>query len=454
MYGRSSAEEQNSFLDNLSDLENMVTEDSLLSPMDFLFLSQVNDNLNKPKRSRSSSNLVGSSPKPRTSRKSNSSTNLVAAGKPKVIKTKNKIKVESNVSVVSDEAGPGPKLKRSYSTASLKRSANTSAEGLRRSSSTGTLGAKKSRSSKNIIDGENELNGYNENSYVNPNSFNESTNLVKCSAVIAKERRRERNKVLARKTRVKKKKEMETLRDQVFQLQKENERLKNIVKHKLPPDTSSQVLVSCNSQLPDNVLSAVQVVLSRIDNIEMNFGTKLQQHQKAFIISNGVAADNQIVYASKGFLELTGYDMHQVLGKNCRFLQGPETDMEEVAYIKQAISDSQEVRTIIRNYKQNGTPFWNLLQISPLRDMHGNVSLIIATLVEVNLPSKNLLATLRARVNDNDNNNEKEEICDVLNLFEEGFKNNETSHLSSASDSVSVTSSDNNNGHSDESVTE
>jgi len=450
-YGRSSTEEHNSFLDNLSDLENMVTDDALLSPMDFLFLSQVNDNLNKPKRSRSSSNLVGSSPKPRANRKSNSSLNFVAAGKPKAIKTKSKIKLESNVSVVSDEPDPGPKLKRSYSTASLKRSSNTSTEGLKKSSSTGTfLGAKKVRSCSNIIDAEGGLNGDHENSYVDPNSLNESENLVKCSAVIAKERRRERNKVLARKTRVKKKREMETLRDQVCQLQKENERLKNIVKTKLPPVTSSQVLVSCNSQLPDNVLSAVQVLLSRLESIEMNFGTKLQQHQKAFIISNGVASDNQIVYASKGFLELTGYEMHQVLGKNCRFLQGPETDMEEVAYIKQAIHDSQEVRTIIRNYKHNGTPFWNLLQISPLRDIHGNVSLIIATLVEVSLPSKNLLATLRTRVNDN--NNDKE-TYDVSNLFKEGFENNETSHVSSASDSVSVTSSDN-NGNSDESVTE
>ena len=171
----------------------------------------------------------------------------------------------------------------------------------------------------------------------------------------------------------------------------------------------------------------------------------------SFVITDPSFLDNPIVYASEGFCYLTGYNKEEIENRNCRFLQGPETDMEEVAYIKQAISDSQEVRTIIRNYKQNGTPFWNLLQISPLRDIHGNVSLIIATLVEVSLPSKNLLATLRTRVNDN--NNDKE-TYDVSNLFKEGFKNNETSHVSSASDSVSVTSSDNNNGNSDESVTE
>jgi len=335
---------------------------------------------------------------------------------------------------VSDEAVP--KLKRSYSSASIKKSHQTSVEGLRRIASAGTLPLKKSKPSNNDIENEHA------NSYIDSGNGDS-----KSIAVVAKERRRERNKVLARKTRVKKKREMETLRDQVCQLQKENDRLKTMVKTKLPSAVSNQVLVTCNIQLPENVMSAVQTLLSRLENIETSFGTKLQQHQRAFVISNSAVDDNPLVYVSKGFLDLTGYEAHQVLGRNCRFLQGPDTDMNEVARIRQALNDSQEIRTIIRNYKQNGTPFWNLLQISPLQDMKGNTTLMIATLVEVSLSSKTAVSLLRSR--HHSQKDDFEDGVDVTNLFAEYNNHGGPAHVSS--DSVS-TSSENNNNHSDESV--
>ena len=55
--------------------------------------------------------------------------------------------------------------------------------------------------------------------------------------------------------------------------------------------------------------------------------------ERSFCVTNATAADHPIVYASPGFMKLTGYDMHDILGHNCRLLQGEDTDMNEVNII-------------------------------------------------------------------------------------------------------------------------
>jgi len=96
--------------------------------------------------------------------------------------------------------------------------------------------------------------------------------------------------------------------------------------------------------------------------------------------------------------------------------------MKKVANIRQALHDSQEIRTIIRNYKQNGTPFWNLLQISPLHDFNGTTTLMIATLVEVSLSSKTAVSILRSRLH-HSQKDDFEDGIDVSNLFAEDYNN-------------------------------
>ena len=72
-----------------------------------------------------------------------------------------------------------------------------------------------------------------------------------------------------------------------------------------------------------------------------------------------LAPDNPIVFVSQGFLELTGYKMDDVLGRNCRFLQGPGTDQRTVDVIRKGISAGDDVAVCLLNYKADGTPFWN-----------------------------------------------------------------------------------------------
>jgi PAS domain S-box-containing protein len=84
--------------------------------------------------------------------------------------------------------------------------------------------------------------------------------------------------------------------------------------------------------------------------------------------------DNPLVYANEQFRELTGYDEEEFLGRNCRFLQGEKTDPGVVATIRQAVDAQEPITEVIRNYRKDGTPFWNQLTISTVTDETGEVT--------------------------------------------------------------------------------
>jgi PAS domain S-box-containing protein len=84
--------------------------------------------------------------------------------------------------------------------------------------------------------------------------------------------------------------------------------------------------------------------------------------------------DNPMVYANDQFCELTGYERDEILGRNCRFMQGPESDPETVEEIRQGIESHEPVSVILRNYRKDGTQFWNKLDIAPVRDDSGELT--------------------------------------------------------------------------------
>lgn len=83
--------------------------------------------------------------------------------------------------------------------------------------------------------------------------------------------------------------------------------------------------------------------------------------------------DHPIVYANDGFLEMTGYDREDVLGRNCRFLQGPDTDEQTRTELREALHAHQQVSVEILNYRKSGEPFWNELEIVPVTE-YGSIS--------------------------------------------------------------------------------
>jgi PAS domain S-box-containing protein len=90
-------------------------------------------------------------------------------------------------------------------------------------------------------------------------------------------------------------------------------------------------------------------------------------------ISDPAQADNPMIYVNDAFVEMTGYPREEALGDNCRFLQGEHTDPEQVARIRKAIDAQEPIAIDIRNYRRDGTEFWNHLEIAPVRDSDGAV---------------------------------------------------------------------------------
>lgn len=82
-----------------------------------------------------------------------------------------------------------------------------------------------------------------------------------------------------------------------------------------------------------------------------------------FCLTDPSMADNPIVYASDGFVGVTGYSRSEVLPRNCRFLQGSYTDKSAVRRLKASIDAKEETVELLLNYKKTGEPFWNLLYV-------------------------------------------------------------------------------------------
>ena len=91
----------------------------------------------------------------------------------------------------------------------------------------------------------------------------------------------------------------------------------------------------------------------------------------AFTITDPRQPDDPLVFVNPAFERTTGYTREEALGRNCRFLQGPDTDPESVRRIREALRDGQHLAVTLLNYRKDGTAFWNELSLSPVYDAHG-----------------------------------------------------------------------------------
>ena len=120
-----------------------------------------------------------------------------------------------------------------------------------------------------------------------------------------------------------------------------------------------------------------------LPRVALDLATTVERIQSNFVIADPTLPDCPIVFASDAFLELSGYRREEVLGRNCRFLQGPDTDRSTVAVLKKAIQEGREVTVRLLNYKKDGTPFWNMLTVAPIRDVLGNPRFLVGVQVDV-----------------------------------------------------------------------
>ena len=91
------------------------------------------------------------------------------------------------------------------------------------------------------------------------------------------------------------------------------------------------------------------------------------------VLTDPHKADDPLVYANRAFLRLTGYPEEEVLGRNCRFLQGEATDPAAILVLSNAVHDNTEAQVDLWNYRKDGTAFWNTMFIGPVFDREGNL---------------------------------------------------------------------------------
>ncbi|QNG45366.1 GAF domain-containing hybrid sensor histidine kinase/response regulator [Sphingobium yanoikuyae] len=108
------------------------------------------------------------------------------------------------------------------------------------------------------------------------------------------------------------------------------------------------------------------------------------------IITNPRLHDNPVVFANDSFCRLTGYERDEILGRNCRFLQGSETDPTDVQAIHDAVEAVRPIEIDIRNYRKCGEPFWNRLLLAPVFDGAGKLAYFFASQVDVTLERERL----------------------------------------------------------------
>jgi PAS domain S-box-containing protein len=113
------------------------------------------------------------------------------------------------------------------------------------------------------------------------------------------------------------------------------------------------------------------------------FAVAVRATRTAMVITDARQADHPIAFVNDAFCRMTGYARAGVLGRNCRFLQGSDTDPATVAAVRAAIGAGERVETEILNYRANGEVFWNRLLISPVHDADGGLTHFISNQVDV-----------------------------------------------------------------------
>jgi PAS domain S-box-containing protein len=120
----------------------------------------------------------------------------------------------------------------------------------------------------------------------------------------------------------------------------------------------------------------------------------IQHSPIATVVSDPKLADNPIVAVNAAFLELTGYAEDEVIGRNCRFLRGPDTENSQTAKLREAIFERRPTLAELINYRKDGSRFRNAVMVAPLYDDDGVVEYFVGSQIAVKADEESI-ATVR-----------------------------------------------------------
>ncbi|KAG6601409.1 Protein TWIN LOV 1, partial [Cucurbita argyrosperma subsp. sororia] len=132
-----------------------------------------------------------------------------------------------------------------------------------------------------------------------------------------------------------------------------------------------------HSEVTGRLVCERRCSVPRVGILCSSLNTSLNRIKQSFVLTDPNLPDMPIVYASDEFLKLTGYTRREVLGRNCRFLSGIDTDSSTLFKIKESLQSEQACTVRILNYRKNKSSFWNDLHISPVRNASGKVAYFV-----------------------------------------------------------------------------
>jgi len=130
----------------------------------------------------------------------------------------------------------------------------------------------------------------------------------------------------------------------------------------------------------DSVLMVVRDISARIAaEADLRLRNRIiEDSSNGVVIADATRPDQPILYVNRAFTRITGYSAAEVLGRNCQFLQGPNTERDMLDALRRALRECSDVQVILRNYTKDGREFWNELSISPIRNGRGEVTHFVA----------------------------------------------------------------------------
>ena len=146
------------------------------------------------------------------------------------------------------------------------------------------------------------------------------------------------------------------------------------------PDSSSY---SPTGNKPHLHWKSSTVVDAGLDQRGTVFFAALQMTRMPMILTDPRLPDNPVVFVNRAFLDLTGYEEAEIIGRNCRFLQGADTDRDTVRELREAIGKEEAVSLEILNYRRDGSAFWNAVFIAPVYNDAGDLIYFFASQLDV-----------------------------------------------------------------------
>ncbi|KPQ29748.1 MULTISPECIES: PAS domain S-box protein [unclassified Halomonas] len=121
--------------------------------------------------------------------------------------------------------------------------------------------------------------------------------------------------------------------------------------------------------------------------------------EDGIVVAEQEGDENILIYVNKGFERLTGYSADEILYRDCRFLQNEDRDQAPLGAIREALGEGKPSRQVLRNYRKDGTMFWNELSITPVFDEADNLMYFIGVQKDVTerVEAQQALAALQSQ---------------------------------------------------------